>query len=55
METKLYPDSGVELDPFTARNYDKVMNIGSFGMYRGFIKSDFYHKMINIGFQFSVL
>ncbi|MBN2215029.1 MAG: class I SAM-dependent methyltransferase [Bacteroidales bacterium] len=38
MEEKIYPDSGVELNPFTARNYDKVMNIGSFGMYRGFIK-----------------
>jgi len=38
METKLYPDSGVELNPFTAKNYDKVMNIGSFGMYRGFIQ-----------------
>jgi len=38
MSTKIYPDSGVELNPFTARNYDKVMNIGSLGMYRSFIK-----------------
>ena len=29
MSTKIYPDSGVELNPFTAKNYDKVMNIGS--------------------------
>jgi ubiquinone/menaquinone biosynthesis C-methylase UbiE len=38
MKTKIYPESGVELTPFTARNYDKVMNIGSLGLYRGFIK-----------------
>ncbi|MCK5029381.1 MAG: methyltransferase domain-containing protein [Bacteroidales bacterium] len=35
---KIYPDSGVELSEFTAKNYDKVMNIASFGFYRGFIK-----------------
>ena len=34
---KLYPDSGVELSKFTAKNYDKVMNIASFGKYKGFI------------------
>jgi len=34
---KIYPDSGVELEPFTAKNYDKVMNIASLGLYRGFI------------------
>jgi ubiquinone/menaquinone biosynthesis C-methylase UbiE len=39
MNTKIYPDSGVELSQFTAKNYDKVMNIGSFGMYSGFIKN----------------
>jgi ubiquinone/menaquinone biosynthesis C-methylase UbiE len=38
MQAKLYPESGVELTPFTARNYDKVMNIGSLGMYRSFIR-----------------
>lgn len=38
MSTKIYPDSGVELNPFTAKNYDKVMNVGSLGMYRSFIK-----------------
>jgi len=37
MNTKIYPESGVELTPFTARHYDKVMNIGSLGMYRSFI------------------
>jgi len=34
---KLYPDSGVELKPFSARNYDTVMNIATLGLYRGFI------------------
>ena len=34
---KIYPDSGVELTPFTAINYDKVMNIATLGFYRGFI------------------
>ncbi|MBN2350566.1 MAG: class I SAM-dependent methyltransferase [Bacteroidales bacterium] len=38
MSTKIYPDSGVELNPFTAKNYDKIMNVGSLGMYRSFIK-----------------
>jgi len=37
MKTKIYPESGVELTPFTARNYDKVLNIGTMGLYRGFI------------------
>jgi len=36
---KIYPDSGVELNPFISRNYDRVMNIASMGYYRGFIKS----------------
>ncbi|MCK4689406.1 MAG: class I SAM-dependent methyltransferase, partial [Candidatus Marinimicrobia bacterium] len=34
---KVYPDSGVELKPFTAKHYDRVMNIASLGLYRGFI------------------
>ena len=34
---KLYPDSGVELKPFSARNYDTVMNMATLGLYRGFI------------------
>jgi len=38
MENKIYPDSGVELKPFTAKHYDGLMNTVSFGLYRGFIK-----------------
>ena len=34
---RLYPDSGVELSPFISKHYDKIMNIGSFGKYKGFI------------------
>lgn len=37
MNAKIYPESGVEMNPFTARNYDKVMNIGSLGIYKSFI------------------
>ena len=47
METKLYPDSGVELNPFIARNYDKVMNLGSIGLYRSFIKNVIREMQIN--------
>jgi len=35
--SKIYPDSGVELNPFISKNYDKVMNIGSMGLYKRFI------------------
>jgi demethylmenaquinone methyltransferase/2-methoxy-6-polyprenyl-1,4-benzoquinol methylase len=38
MAQKIYPDSGVELTPFIARNYDAVINAASFGLYKGFIK-----------------
>lgn len=38
MTEKIYPDSGVELNDFVAKNYDKIMNTMSFGLYRGFIK-----------------
>lgn len=38
---RLYPDSGVELSHFVSKHYDKIMNIGSFGKYKGFI-----HKAI---------
>ena len=38
MSEKIYPDSGVELVPFTAKHYDKIMNAVSFGAYRRFIK-----------------
>ena len=37
MENKIYPDSGVELKPFTAKHYDRLMNTASFGLYKGFI------------------
>jgi demethylmenaquinone methyltransferase/2-methoxy-6-polyprenyl-1,4-benzoquinol methylase len=39
MTKKFYPDSGVELNGFTAKNYDKIMNIISFGIYKRFINS----------------
>jgi len=35
---KLYPDSHVELKEFTAKNYDTVINIGTLGLYTGFIR-----------------
>jgi demethylmenaquinone methyltransferase/2-methoxy-6-polyprenyl-1,4-benzoquinol methylase len=38
MSKKIYPDSGVELNKFVAKNYDKIMNTMSFGLYQGFIK-----------------
>ena len=34
---RLYPESHVELKPFSAKNYDQVMNIATLGLYRGFI------------------
>ncbi|MEA1986456.1 MAG: class I SAM-dependent methyltransferase [Candidatus Marinimicrobia bacterium] len=37
--TKFYPDSGVELQGFVAKFYDKVMNIMTFGGYGFFIKN----------------
>ncbi len=38
MTKKIYPDSGVELNEFVAKNYDKVMNTMSLGLYSSFIK-----------------
>ena len=35
---KFYPDSGVELSKFTAKYYDSIMNMASFGLYKRFIK-----------------
>ena len=35
---KIYPDSKIELKPFSAANYDKLMNVASLGFYRGFIR-----------------
>jgi ubiquinone/menaquinone biosynthesis C-methylase UbiE len=40
-QEKLYPESGVELSPFIARNYDFLMNTISLGKYGRFI-----HKAI---------
>jgi demethylmenaquinone methyltransferase/2-methoxy-6-polyprenyl-1,4-benzoquinol methylase len=37
-QKKLYPESGVELSPFTARNYDSLMNSISLGKYGKFIR-----------------
>ncbi len=37
MRQKIYPDSGVELTPFILKNYDKMMNLGSLGLYKRFI------------------
>lgn len=34
---KIYPDSGVELNPFSAKNYDILLNIVTFGFYHFFI------------------
>jgi demethylmenaquinone methyltransferase/2-methoxy-6-polyprenyl-1,4-benzoquinol methylase len=38
METKLYPESKVELSPAIARYYDTIMNLISFGKYSHFIQ-----------------
>jgi hypothetical protein len=42
MNTKIYPDSGMELRGFIAKNYDAVMNAGTLGMYTGFITRAVY-------------
>jgi demethylmenaquinone methyltransferase/2-methoxy-6-polyprenyl-1,4-benzoquinol methylase len=49
MQTKIYPDSGVELNEFVAKNYDRIMNTMSFGLYRGFIKKTIKHMGIQPG------
>lgn len=38
---KIYSDSGVELNSFLSKNYDKIMNIATIGLYSRFI-----HKAI---------
>ncbi len=48
MNEKIYPDSGVELTGFIAKNYDKIMNTMSFGLYRGFIKKAIQDMSIQI-------
>jgi len=47
MNTKIYPDSGVELKGFIAKHYDAAMNAGTLGMYRGFIKRAVYDMGIH--------
>jgi len=37
--TKIYPESGVEIQGFVARHYDAVMNVLTLGLYRNFIQS----------------
>lgn len=49
MNKKIYPDSGVELNEFVAKNYDKIMNTMSLGLYRGFIKKAIKHMDIQPG------
>lgn len=44
---KIYPDSGVELNSFTAKHYDTLMNSASFGLYKGFIKKAIKNLNIN--------
>lgn len=46
-KTKLYPDSGVELTAFVAKNYDSVINISSLGLYKRFIKRAIHDIAIN--------
>ena len=43
---KIYPDSAVELPGFLERNYDCITNIGTLGLYRGFIKRGIQHMDI---------
>ncbi len=45
--SKFYPDSKVEIDGFTAKYYDTLMNIISFGFYRSFINKAISDMKIN--------
>ncbi len=49
MSDKIYPDSGVELTKFTAKNYDKIMNAISFGIYKRFIHRAVKNMGISVG------
>jgi ubiquinone/menaquinone biosynthesis C-methylase UbiE len=42
MNTKIYPDSGVELKGFVSRHYDAALNLGTLGMYKRFIRRALY-------------
>jgi ubiquinone/menaquinone biosynthesis C-methylase UbiE len=46
---KLYPDSHVELEEFIAKNYDTLLNIGTLGIYKSFIKRVIHHMDIQPG------
>ena len=37
-QTRLYPESKVELTPFTIKHYDTLINMASFGLYKPFIR-----------------
>jgi demethylmenaquinone methyltransferase/2-methoxy-6-polyprenyl-1,4-benzoquinol methylase len=37
--SRIYPDSHVEIQGLLARNYDSIMNLGTFGSYDRFIKA----------------
>jgi ubiquinone/menaquinone biosynthesis C-methylase UbiE len=47
MNTKIYPDSKVELRGFIAKHYDAAMNAGTLGMYTDFIKRAVYDMGIH--------
>lgn len=47
MNTKLYPESGVELTPFISKKYDIIMNIASLGWYRKFISKAIFHLSVD--------
>jgi demethylmenaquinone methyltransferase/2-methoxy-6-polyprenyl-1,4-benzoquinol methylase len=49
MNKKIYPDSGVELTKFTAKNYDRLINIVSFGIYKRFIQRAVKEMGISLG------
>ncbi|MBN2482152.1 MAG: class I SAM-dependent methyltransferase [Bacteroidales bacterium] len=51
IKKKIYPDSGVELKEFTAKNYDAIMNLATLGFYKGFIKKAIHHMNIQPGDQ----
>ena len=46
---KIYPDSEVELTPFTSKHYDKLLNIVSLGFYGRFIRRAVAAMNINPG------
>jgi demethylmenaquinone methyltransferase/2-methoxy-6-polyprenyl-1,4-benzoquinol methylase len=49
MAKKIYPESGVELNPFISKHYDSAMNIGSLGLYKGIIQKAIAEMQIRPG------